>query len=573
MAPTVVEQQAAPAVASGTTLEPRTALAGAQVSRRRRLGAYYTPREVATTMARWALGDGTGPLLDPSYGGCVFLDAAALVLAERGTEGPYQQLYGVDIDDACADAVESDERLVDANFTTKDFLKTSPAELSRAPFAAIVGNPPYVRHHWMTEEQRETARLVAAVSQTGLPATASLWAYFLLHSLEYLAVNGRLAMLVPEAILQADYAAPLRKTLRRRFASTWLIHIRERLFEGTDEAVVLVACSGFGRCGELKEAAVDSVEELEPVLSGSNAGSCEVKAAPVRGRRVDPATLALLCRLEESSKLRCISEIATVRVGIVTGANGHFIRSRRDLDDLGVPEPSRYPIVARTRWLRGLALDDDDHERLAENEGRAFLVRPRKNGGIVEVKQWIEEGKRNGVQKRYKCALRDAWFQIELPDPPDAFATCARMGPPMLVLNRGDLHCTNTLHWIGWKDDLPVEPEAVAVGFLTSAVGLWAELYGRRYGGGVLKVEPGTLNSIPVPLVPGVEGAFEPIHHLLRAGREEEARSLADKHVLCSGLGLSAADIDTLQKRRRELMKWRRPFRTRSPVSESHQNV
>ena len=129
------------------------------------------------------------------------------------------------------------------------------------------------------------------------------------------------------------------------------------------------------------------------------------------------------------------------------------------------------------------------------------------------------------------------------------------------------------MHWIGWKDSLPVEPEAVAVGFLTSAVGLWAELYGRRYGGGVLKIEPGTLNRIPVPLVQGAEDAFEPIHLLLRAGREEEARSLADKHVLGSGLGLSAADIDTLQEQRRRLMKWRRPFRTRPSVSESHPNV
>ncbi len=500
------------------------------------------------------------------------MDAAAHVLAERGIEGPYEQLYGVDIDGACADAVESDARLVDANFTTNDFLKTSPAQLSPDPFAAIVGNPPYVRHHWMTEEQRETARIVAAASPLNLPATASLWAYFLLHSLEYLAVNGRLAMLVPEAILQADYAEPVRAVLRQRFSTTRLVHIRERFFEGTEEAVVLVACSGFGECGESREAAVDSVEEIESALARSD-GSREAQSALVRGRRIDSAVLALLRRLEEGPEFRRVSELATVRVGIVTGANGHFIRSRRNLDELGVPEPSRHPIVARTRWLTGLALDADDHERLAKNGGRAFLVRPPENGGSAEVERWIDEGVQNGVEQRYKCALRDDWFQIDLPDPPDAFATCARLGPPLLVLNRGGFHCTNTMHWVGWKEGLPVEPEAVAVGFLTSAVGLWAELYGRRYGGGVLKIEPGTLNRLPVPLVPSAECAFEPIHRLLRAGREEEARSLADKHVLRAGLGLSAADINTLREQRRKLMKWRRPFRTRAPASEIHPNV
>ena len=386
----VAEEQAALAVESVSKPDRRADSGGPQVSHRRRFGVYYTPRDLAATMVRWALDGGTGPILDPSYGGCAFLAAAARVLGERGIEGPYAQLHGVDIDVACLDAVRADARLVDTNCIRNDFLATSPAQLSGVPFAAIVGNPPFVRHHWMTDDQRKTARVVAADSDEGLPATASLWAYFLIHSLNFLATKGRLAMLVPEAILQADYAAPLRATLQRRFGNTRLIHIRERLFEGTDEAVVLVACSDFGQRGKLREAAVDSVDELGSVMSGSNADSSG--AAPVRGRRIESSALALLIRLQEDSTFRRVSEIATVRVGIVTGANGHFIRSRKDLDDLGVPEPSRYPIVARTRWLRGLALDAHDHERLAENEDRASWFAP----GITAESSRLSDGSTRG---------------------------------------------------------------------------------------------------------------------------------------------------------------------------------
>ena len=81
------------------------------------------------------------------------------------------------------------------------------------------------------------------------------------------------------------------------------------------------------------------------------------------------------------------------------------------------------------------------------------------------------------------------------------------------------------------------------MGFLTSAVSAWAELRGRRYGGGVLKIEPGTLKRIPVPLIPGAEDVFKKLNTLLREGREEEARRIADERVLDEGLGLDEREI------------------------------
>ena len=104
-------------------------------------------------------------------------------------------------------------------------------------------------------------------------------------------------------------------------------------------------------------------------------------------------------------------------------------------------------------------------------------------------------------------------------------------------------------------------PEAVAVGFLTSAVSAWAELRGRRYGGGVLKVEPGTLKAIPVPLVEGSEDIFRDLDLLIRQGEEEKARKAADERVLRHGLGLGKHEIDILRRTRSKLMEWRRPSR------------
>ena len=529
-------------------------------ARRRLLGAYYTPDDLATVLARWALADADGPILDPSYGGCAFLEAAARVLSEDDPSRGGADVYGVDIDPNCAATARDSELLTEENCIEADFLAASSGDLPGSPYAAIVGNPPYVRHHWIQGDQRESARAVAAESSVPLPATASLWAYFLLHSLRFLSAGGRLAMLVPEAILQTDYAAPLREMLGQRFESSRLIHIRDRQFAHTDEAVVALVCSGFGKEGTTQTLAVDSVQDLQTILLRSSDDAEHCSSFPPAGDDVGQA-ITLLGRIQENPTVRRFGNVASIRVGVVTGANKHFIRSRRDLDTLGIPSNARRAIVARARWLTGLTFTNGEHEKLVEAEAAALLVRPDGPDEDRLVARWIQEGEAQSVNDRYKCTLRDDWFRVDIPSPPSAFATCARAGSPLLVLNEAECLNSNAIHSVNWKPCLGVAAKAVAVGFLTSAVSAWAELRGRRYGGGVLKIEPGTLKMFPVPLVQGAEDIFTDVDRHLRDGQEEEARRLADDRILRQGLDLDDHEIKCLRHVRSQLMEWRRPSR------------
>ena len=177
------------------------------------------------------------------------------------------------------------------------------------------------------------------------------------------------------------------------------------------------------------------------------------------------------------------------------------------------------------------------------------------------VERWLSEGIEDGIHKSYKCTIRDPWFRVALQPVPDAFATCTRMGAPLLVLNRAGSQCTNALHALSWSRGVDVSATAIAVAFLTSAVSVWFELHGRRYGGGVLKVEPSILKRTPVPVVRRAEYAFVELNKLIRCGREDDARALADELVLGDELGLSKKDIRRLQRASRELMSRRRPVR------------
>jgi hypothetical protein len=54
--------------------------------RQKRLGAFYTPPEMARVLVDWAVRDATDRVLDPSFGGLVFLEAAAARLAALGAD-------------------------------------------------------------------------------------------------------------------------------------------------------------------------------------------------------------------------------------------------------------------------------------------------------------------------------------------------------------------------------------------------------------------------------------------------------------------------------------------------------
>jgi adenine-specific DNA-methyltransferase len=533
-------------------------VSGFSVPQRRLLGAYYTPDDVACLLAQWAIVGQGGRVLDPSFGGCAFMQAAASHLKGKGRRQPGRLVFGVDVDDSCIRYVRESADLVEDNVVFRDFLAIRPGELHGAPFHAIVGNPPFVRHHWLKDECRVMARRIAEESGQRLPETASLWAYFALHALAFLEPRGRLAMLVPEAILQADYAVAVRAALQQRFETVRLIHLRERLFDGTDEPVVVLAAEGFGSPGALDVLSVDTADELSAVLRG--------KAAVIRGttlpngRRISSAALKVLTALESSENTRAFGELATPHIGLVTGANSHFVRSADELSRLGLPARARVPILSRTKWLTGVEFTSADHEAVAGDGARAFLVRPTPAlESHPGVQKWINEGVQAGVDTRHKCAKRESWFRVELLEKPDAFVTSTRLGPPLLVLNRTMLRCTNALYAATWNTERDVPPEVVAVGFMTTFVALWSEVHGRRYGGGVLKLDLTTLGKLPVPIVCGAAGAFAPVNEALRRGDEGAARSLADDAVLRDGLGMSRAEITSMREALKALTKQRVP--------------
>jgi adenine-specific DNA-methyltransferase len=525
----------------------------AEVERHRLLGAFSTPDWLASAVSSWAVRTNNDRILDPSYGGCAFLRALAARLSELGCTRPGERLTAVDIDATWEGCVAAEPELQGTICVTRNFLELAEQDLPGVPFDAVVGNPPYVRHHWLDEATRFAARATETHLGFRIPMTASVWAHFIAHATRFIDGSGRLGMVVPEAVLQSDYAQPLLRHLGERFASVLLVRVPGQPFRGTDEVAVVLAAEGEGP-GQVKTAFAESPEQVRALLHGTAAGTSWSSAR--RQRPVAEEANETRLKIEQHEGTVAFSSLATVRIGLVTGANDFFIRSLRDLKSAGIPVDATLPVVERTRWLSSIRFEQDDFTALEVGGRQVRLVAPAQaHLGKPAIVSWITDGIAQGIDQRQKCSVRKPWHQVPRSSPPNAFASCSRQGSPLLVLNKAKAYCTNALHHVAWTGSERLL-EAAAVAFLTSHAGLWAEMNGRRYGG-VLKIEPGTLAGLRLPMVELGESAITDVDQLWRQGREPAARALADCLVLKEGLGLSTGEINTLRKAIRLLMSAR----------------
>ena len=139
----------------------------------RTLGAYYTPSVVAEILCSWAITKPQSLVLEPSFGGCEFLDSSIRRLQEIGCEYPEKQIFGCDIDPFAFEHLSKRPRLLqDGHFLHRDFLQVQLADFNSGMFDVIIGNPPYVRHQNLDERRRRfwLAKLII-VSMRCLPST------------------------------------------------------------------------------------------------------------------------------------------------------------------------------------------------------------------------------------------------------------------------------------------------------------------------------------------------------------------------------------------------------------------
>jgi predicted RNA methylase len=204
-------------------------------ARRRELGAFYTPPDVASRLVELAL-DGLGGLggldglgrapkvCDPACGDGAFLIAAGAALVRRGLAPATvarDLLWGCDIDPAAV-AATRDAIVAWSGVDPVDHLLVADgltmAQPWRGRFDAVVGNPPF-----LNQLERATVRrrpLPPDLDAIARPYTDTAW-LFLLVARDLLRPNGRAVLVQPQSLVAARDAAPVRDLIAPSLEGLW----------------------------------------------------------------------------------------------------------------------------------------------------------------------------------------------------------------------------------------------------------------------------------------------------------------------------------------------------------------
>ncbi len=474
-----------------------------------------------------------------------------------GVEHP--ALLGVDIDEEAlqqtADRLRPDN-LSATLFCSSVFDMSSEALVPGGLKAdAVVGNPPFIRYHGHVGETRAAANKAALAQGVKLSGLASAWAACLVHAASFLKPGGRLAMVLPAEVLTVNYAAPVRDWLKRHFGRVGIVTFRHLQFDALANVVLLLADGDGG---------TDHVN----VVQATNASDLDHIIPFISGRDVtlngEKWSSLLLTDRQAAAFRRGVSDFVgleagygRIELGTVTGANEYFVIGEETRREFGLTEDQ----LLRTsppgsRHFDGLAFTAADWEKLREDGNPVWLFRPAPEDRSASVEAYKKVGELLDIPDRYKCRIRPQWWRPPGSEPPDFFFTYMSHRFPRLVTNDAGVSFLNSMHGLHLAAAAPdFVRHALPLAMLNSLTALGAELGGRSYGGGVLKLEPREAALLPVPPLPVLEIFWEAIkdewitlNRRLSVGDWNAVVDRVDDVLLYSTMSMSATRVQLLRR-------------------------
>ena len=507
-------------------------------------GGYYTPDYLARFLTQWAIGNGVNSILEPSCGDGIFIEQIAAI--DRNI-----RVVGFEVDRQ--EANKSVERgavhgLTNHDIYNRDFLSWGIQALQNQSlrFDAALGNPPFIRYQYLPPEFQANAETIFNQLECKFTKHTNAWVPFILASFALLRPGGRLAMVVPAEIIHIGHANSLRSYLYRHARKIIVIDPEELWFPETLQGTVLLLVEKkMSPSDEAQGLSIYSVrgrEFLNMNLESLSEEPCLLNGEAIDGKwtraLLAPAALGILNDVAEHHFVQRLGDIATIDVGIVTGANKFFLVDNDTIRDYGLSQWA-YPMFGRSEHCPGIIYDAEQHRVNARNGKPTNFVYFQSNEveQYPNAKAYIQRGEAQHLLNRYKCRIRDPWYVV-----PSVYTTEVSMlkrshHAPRLIANKLRAYTTDTAYRIqvhnGTTDQL-------VFCFMNALTALTAEIEGRHYGGGVLELVPSEIERLLVPLPP-----IEPDV----AGLDQMVRTLPmdtvmerQTHVVCEAIGLPKVD-------------------------------
>jgi adenine-specific DNA-methyltransferase len=497
-------------------------------------GAFYTPPELTRFLAHWAIRAWDERVLEPSCGDGAFLGSIGERFAELGAGDLRDRLVGVERE---ADEADKARALADgARILTADFFDVDPASMPDVD--AVVGNPPYIRYHGFFGEDRRKGLARARGQGVELTDLASSWAHFVVHATGFLRPEGRLALVLPAELLHTDYGQPVRDLLMRRFGSIIVVAFDRAVFPDAQVDAVLLLASNDDQLG-LRVIRINDERDLATVDVGAHDSHASATPPARWSGTVDFEAGAVYAETLASGVAVPLGSLASVDIGFVSGANDFFVLSREEAARRRLPRSVLTPTMRRPGDIPGLVAGSEHAQLLLDLAGK-----PKSRN--ANLRAYLAEGEASGISGRYKCRVRKPWYAVPLPrSKPQAFLPYMNHHGPRLIVNDANAISSNLLHGVTLRPGAP-PVRALAVAMCSSLTLLSAEIEGRAYGGGVLKLETKEAERLLIPSLDSVAAnrlvdAFDRTNALRTAVGLEASAALADDILGLDHLRLWAA--------------------------------
>ena len=470
----------------------------------------YTPINLAQAMVN-ALGDeSTAQWLEPAHGQGVFLKAL------RNIGVPKRRIRALDLD------LEPSTQDVLARTTRGiDFLAWSSLTTER--FDKIIGNPPYVAISQLPVVLQRTAVSVLNLKGYPIGKGANTWYAFVLASFRLLNRGGSLAFLLPSAAEYADYSNDLRESVGASFRTLDIYRCLRPLFAEVQEGTIVAIARGYNQGPSIvRRREVSDLDELERVMAQGT-----LSQTPPCRRHIGQAP----------ANIQTLGELATIRLGAVTGDARFFLLTEAERKELQLPLNSVRPVVSRARHLQAAVIGRQSWSALKRDNQRIWLFSPPDSALTdLHIKRYLSRSPRDGGCRRsnYKVSIRDTWYRTQLPQEPHGLISgMSQQGPWICFSTMKGLNATNTLYVVNFHDEIEDNLRfGWALGLLTLAAQRQIRSLGRRYADGLRKYEPSGLKQIRL-ITPANDCLYRPCYILavraLLSGQRQEAISIAEQ--------------------------------------------
>jgi predicted RNA methylase len=443
---------------------------------RKRAGQFFT----AESVAEWALSlDPPLPIddvCDAGAGTGVFADA----ILRKGSE--VRSYTGIESDPTlalcCAHVLDSANAPSSFKVWYTNFLllrDTSFRALGLKLPSFVVSNPPYVRFHNLAGRADILMSLKSSLG-VELSSLSGSVSYFLLKAAELLGADNsklinrrgdRLLFLLPKEAAGAAHARRLREDLRREYGWTWR------------EYTIPIA-----------QSAVDPRSNSLALLY-----IFEQSESPIASHVVRPEPSA------------CLGDFVRIKRGISTGCNDFFVLTDEEVRRWKIKKHYRREVLPTRVPIKGHSFSMADWELLRKSGHKCWLL-TLPNADLEEfespIREYLRDGIRRGVHATPTAIALRSWFSIPIPArPPDVFVTYLFRGAPHFALNEaGVLHLTNILGGRFLSPIKNIRRQKMIIDLLNGQASRWIEIdkAGREYKGGLRKIEPRELSSLPVDL-------------------------------------------------------------------------